>query len=224
MRGLPIIASLALPLVAVAAPATWTPLSVLRHTAETAVLQARPGASVHAHIDTNVHLAACGATPVATVQGNGSTPSVRLSCAGPHPWTLYVPVRVEQREAVLVLVRPVGAGETITAAMVKLQPRNVASLSRGYFTDTAVAVGSVAARALPAGALLSTADVRAAPVIHRGQTVTLEFHSSMLAVSASGLALGDGAPGQTIRVENSSSHRIVSGVVDGHGRVIVGSG
>ncbi|HEU0196841.1 MAG TPA: flagellar basal body P-ring formation chaperone FlgA [Nevskiaceae bacterium] len=206
-----------------AAATAWAPVGSLRHAAETAVLQARPGATVHAQIDANVRLARCDAPVQATVRGDGATPSVMLSCAGPHPWTLYVPVQVQQRRSVLVLTQPVGAGQTITQAMLQLAPRNVASLSSGYFSDPATAVGAIAARPLPAGAVLSTSDVRAAPVIRRGQSVTLEYRTGALTVSALGQALGNGAPGQIVRVQNAGSHRIISGVVDAQGRVQVGA-
>lgn len=209
---------------AAAAAVAFTPVDTLRTAAETAVLQARPGSSVTAHIDANVRLAECDTPVQADVQGNGQTPSVRLSCAGPHPWTLYVPVRVAQQQSVLVLTRPVGAGQSITADMLALQPRDIAGLSQSYFTDPSVAVGAVAVRTLAAGAVLSLRDVRAAPVIHKGQPITLQFRSGALNVTAPGLALGDAATGQQVRAENSSSHRIVVGTVDAQGHVVVGAG
>lgn len=208
---------------AAAAVVAFTPVDALRTAAETAVLQARPGSTVAAHIDANVRLAACGMPLQADVQGDGQTPSVRLSCAGPHPWTLYVPVRVTQQQSVLVLTRPVGAGQPITADMVALQTRDIASLSQSYFTDPSVAVGALAVRTLAAGTVLSLRDVRAAPVVHKGQPVTLQFRSGALSVTAPGLALGDAASGQEVRAENSSSHRIVIGTVDAQGHVVVGA-
>lgn len=213
-----------MPCAAMAAAVAWTPVPLLRQIAEAAVLQGRPGSTVRAHIDANVRLASCGALPQAMVQGNGQTPSVRLSCQGPQPWTLYVPVEVRQAQGIVVLTQPVAAGQAITPQMVQLQQRNVATLAGGYFTDTGMAVGAIATRALGAGTVLSMSNVRAAPVIRRGQTVTLQYRSAALTVRAAGLALGDAAPGQVLRVENLGSHRIVTGVVDADGRVIIGAG
>ncbi len=223
MHKLPCLLAVLAPCVAMAAPTAWTPVPLLRQIAETAVLQGRPGSTVSAHIDANVRLAACGTTPQATVQGNGRTPSVRVTCTGPQPWTLYVPVEVQQMQAVLVLTQPVAAGQAITAQMVQLQPRNITSLAGGYFTDAGVAIGGLATRALGAGTVLSMTNVRAAPVIRRGQTVTLQYRSNALTVKAAGRALADAAPGQVLRVENLSSHRIVSGVVGPDGRVVIGA-
>lgn len=208
---------------AVTLPMAWEPVSRIRQTAETAVLAARPGATVVAQVDSNLHLTACAQTPLATVQGNGQTPSVMLSCGAPRPWTLYVPVQVQQRTAVAVLTQPVTAGQPVTAAMVQLQSRDVAALSSSYFSDAGVIIGSVARRSLAAGSVLSPADITAAPTVRRGQSVTIEYKSSVLQVSAAGLALNDAAPGQSVRVENSSSHRIVSGIVGADGRVMIGS-
>ena len=208
---------------AVSMPLAWEPVSRLRHIAETAVAGARPGATVSAQLDPNLHLAACANRPQATVQGNGGRPSVMLSCGGPKPWTIYVPVQVQQLAPVLVLSRPVAAGEPITADVVQLQKRDIATLSQGYLTSASSVVGGVARRTLAAGSVLSPGDVNAAPVIRRGQSVTLEYQSALLKVNAAGLALGDAAPGQSVRVENTSSHRVVSGIVADNGRVLVGS-
>lgn len=204
------------------APA-WMPVATLRQIAETAVLQDRPGATVKADIDGSTRLPACARPPQATVHGSGNTPDVVLVCSGPRPWTFYVPVEVTQRMQVMVLTQPLLPGEAITAAMVRSQPRDAAALQGGYFTSAAAVVGQVAARALEAGAVLQRADIHAAPVIHRGQVVTLEYQSSTLEVRAPGLALGDAAPGQALKVENDGSHRIVSGTAGADGVVVVGS-
>lgn len=201
---------------------TWTAVATLRQTAEAAVLKDRPGATVKADIDGSTHLPECGRRVQATVRGTGTTPEVVLVCGGPRPWTFYVPVEVTDRRQVVVLTQPVLPGEAITAAMVQAQPRDAAGLSGGYFTDDAAVVGQVAAHAMGAGAVLEHDDVHAAPVIHRGQVVTLEYQSNTLQVQAPGLALDDAASGQTLKVENDGSHRIVSGVAAPDGVVVVG--
>lgn len=207
---------------ALATPGAWAPVSTLRAVAEHAVLAARPGATAKAEIDGNTRLPACARTPQATVRGSGATPDVMLACAGPRPWTLYVPVEVTERQEVVVLAEPVAPGEAISAGMLSRQPRDTAGLAGGYFTSGAAVVGDVAARALQAGAVLQHDDVQAAPVIHRGQVVTLEYRSSLLRVRAPGLALGDAGPGQGVKVENEESHRIVGGTAAAGGTVVVG--
>ncbi|MGH8113184.1 MAG: flagellar basal body P-ring formation chaperone FlgA [Rhodanobacteraceae bacterium] len=205
------------------APHAWTPVPTLKRIAESAVLEARPGATVKAYIDGNTRLPACTRPPQATVRGSGATPSVVLACAGPQPWTFYVPVEVTQRQDVMVLTQSVYPGETIAAGMIQPQPRDTAELAAGYFTSTAAVVGQVVARALQAGTVLGRDDIHAPAVIHRGQIVMVEFRSSVLQVTTPGLALGDAAPGQTLKVENEGSHRIVSGTAAAAGVVVVGS-
>lgn len=208
---------------ALSTPPAWTTVAMLKQIAETAVLKDRPGATVKADIDGNTRLPACGHPPQATVHGSGTTPDVVLVCSGPRPWTFYVPVEVTDRKDVMVLTQPLLPGEAITAAMVRAEPRDAAALSGGYFTSEAAIVGQVAARALGAGAVLEHDDVHAAAVIHRGQVVTLEYRSSAVQVQAPGLALGDAAPGEIVKVENDGSHRIVSGTAAAGGVVVVGT-
>lgn len=208
---------------ALGAPHAWTPVATLAHIAETAVQAARPGATAKAEIDGNTRLPACARPPQAIVRGSGATPEVVLVCSGPRRWTFYVPVEVSQRQDVMVLTQPVLPGEPIAAGMVRRQPRDVAQLAGDYFTSESAVVGQVAARALGAGAVLEHDDVHAAPVIHRGEAVTLEYRSDLLQVRTPGLALGEAAPGQIVKVENEGSHRIVSGTAVAAGVVAVGA-
>jgi flagella basal body P-ring formation protein FlgA len=193
------------------------PVESIRAAAVSAIA-AGPGTEVRASIDERLRMPACAA-PLEAVPNGAATVEVR--CADATGWRLFVPVRVTRIADVLVLTRPVGAGMPIGPDAVALERRDVGRLAATPLDAPALAIGRVARRALPAGAVLTAADVGLAAVIRRGQAVTLVARIGNLEVRASGRALGDGAPGDLLSVENPSSRRIVQGVVQADGEVSV---
>jgi flagella basal body P-ring formation protein FlgA len=58
-------------------------------------------------------------------------------------------------------------------------------------------------------------------LVKRGDTVTITTSNPNLAIAMQGTALMDGAQGQRIRVKNTTSNRVISGVVTKAGVVSV---
>jgi flagella basal body P-ring formation protein FlgA len=193
------------------------PVDSIRAAAESAIA---PGAGTEARaaVDERLRMPACGSPLQAVPNGAGT---VEVSCTDPAGWRLYVPVRVTRIAEVLVLTRPVAAGMPIAPDAVALERRDIARLSATPLDRPERVVGQVARRALPAGTVLTVSDLGLAAVIRRGQAVTLVARVGNLEVRASGRALGDGAPGDLLSVENASSRRVVQGVVQADGEVFV---
>lgn len=193
------------------------PVASIRAAAESAIAGGA-GTEVRAAIDERLRMPACS-TPLQAVP-NG-TATVEVSCTDSAGWRLFIPVRVTRIADVLVLTRPVAAGTPIGPDAVALERRDVARLASTPLDRPELAVGRVARRGLPAGTVLAAADLGLATVIRRGQAVTLVARVGNLEVRASGRALGDGAPGDLLSVENPSSRRVVQGVVQADGEVAV---
>ena len=167
-------------------------------------------------LDQRLRLPACAQSPAAFLpagnNGRGAM-TVGVRCDGPVAWTLYVPVRISQTLQVLVLNRSVGRGEVITADMLSLQPRDTTTLPYGYLSNLADAQGRVLTRPMVAGSVLSPDAMESQRIIKRGQLVTVFSRIGGLEVRAQATALSDAGPGERLRVENKSSHRIIEGVV-----------
>jgi flagella basal body P-ring formation protein FlgA len=74
---------------------------------------------------------------------------------------------------------------------------------------------------LKAGKILQNTQFKDKPLVRAGGKVTLEYANKNISLKASGVALGDGARGEKIRVRNSSSNKIVNGIVQERGVVKV---
>lgn len=205
------------------------PLDSLQRAAEAYVREhvAQAGARVVVRasvLDARLRLAACAAPLEAALPGgriSGTRASVAVRCAGPQAWTLFVPVEVHVYRKVLVSAHALARGETVGAADVRAEERDVAVLGYGYLTDPAELAGRQLLRPQRAGSVLTPAALAAPTLVRRGDQVTLLAGGGALEVRASGTALENGGEGAQVRVRNAGSGRIVQGVVQAAGTVAV---
>jgi len=178
------------------------------------------GADVEAEatLDPGMRMPACP-VPLQAQPGNGN--AVEVGCPQPSGWRLFVPVKVRRSQNVLVLNRGLAAGETIDAADISVEKRDAGRIVGAALADPADAVGMTARRVLGAGTVLSATDVVAPRLVRRGDTVALIARRGGLEVRMSGRALGDAGQNERISVENSSSRKVVQGVVEAGGTVVV---
>jgi flagella basal body P-ring formation protein FlgA len=198
-------------------------LDAIRTTAQTFVTERVPkqkAGTVTVNVgtlDSRLRLAPCedalqAALPAGATFRDRMT--IAVSCTGPSSWTVYVPISIETQGPVLVLRRPAGRGERLSANDVELQTRLVQGTGDSYLTDVAELSGRTLKRPLGAGAAL-TMDVMAADlIVKRGQQVTLLASVGGLEVRATGVAMNDAPAGGRAKVQNISSQRIVEGVVE----------
>jgi flagella basal body P-ring formation protein FlgA len=174
--------------------------------------------SAEAAIDRGLRMPECSDGLSAHVGNRGVA---EVSCAGPMAWKLFVPVRVTRLESVLVLTRPVAAGQALSDDMLRVETRNTGNLSAGSLSAPTQASGQVAARALMAGTVLAQTDLRPPRLVRRGDLVTLVARRSGLEVRSQGRALGDAGISEQVNVENLGSRRQIRGRVNPQGEVEV---
>lgn len=175
------------------------------------------GVRVEAVVTDGLQLPAC---PTALTAYAGPLGTAEVGCPAAR-WQLHVPVRIQRVTDVLVVARTLAAGEVIEAGSLRVEQRDVGRLPAGILGNPARAIGLPARRALPAGTLLSVRDLAGAPSIQRGDSVTLVVRRGGLEVRAPGRALGSAAPRERLRAENQASRRIVQGILQDNGEILV---
>lgn len=124
---------------------------------------------------------------------------------------------------VAVLKSDVARGGVIAEQDLEYKPiplqRANASVVRAI-TDVA---GKEARRALKAGELIRTSDLKRPTLVAKGSTVTMLFEAPGMRLTALGRALAEGAEGDTITILNPTSFRKVEAVVVKAGTVRVGA-
>lgn len=136
--------------------------------------------------------------------------TVRISCPDANGWQLFIPLRIRQQINTVVSTQKIPAGSYLTAEMLKTADIDVMQ-SRGIpVTDPQLVIGARSKKALNAGQMLSQADLC---LVCKGDVVTIEGISSTLSVSTQATALQDGSFGDTVRLQNNQSKRVISAVV-----------
>ncbi len=167
-------------------------------------------------LDPRLRLPRCS-EPLRTFLSPGSralgNTTVGVRCRAPRPWTIYVPAHVSIYRKVLVAARPLPRGTRLSAADVRMARKDVDNLAYGYLSDPAAVRGKLLRRLVPAGMALDPEMLESPPLVKRGQQVVLLAETGGLQVRMTGLALATGAAGDSIKVRNLSSRRVVEGVV-----------
>lgn len=156
--------------------------------------------------------------PGARLTGNLA---VGVRCRDKRPWTVFLTASVKVMREVVVATRPLPRGAIVTADDIRLERRDSDALLAGFFTRTTQVVGEVVKRPLAAGSVLADNSVNAPRIVHRGQRVIVLARIAGIEVRSEGKALSGGAEGALVRVRNTSSKRIIEGVVSGPGQVQV---
>jgi len=147
--------------------------------------------------------------------------TVEVRCSAPKAWSLYLPVRVDQQQDVVVAARALPAGHVLSAADLTTLRRDAAQLPPGAAGSAQALVGQVLRYGVAAGQTLTQAMLTGPVLVHYGQPVSLVAQGMGVRLVALGQAMGDGRAGQSVLVRNPQSGRVVSGVVDAQGQVVV---
>ncbi len=147
--------------------------------------------------------------------------TIGVKCSGSVPWSVYVPVTVKLFKPVVVTTKALAAKHIITASDVALKRIDVGAFQRGYLSNAKPLIGQQLKYPLPAGAPLNHHNVKPEKIVRRGDLITLVAEAGSMSVRMNGTALTDASLGQRVKVKNSSSNRVVEGIVDGPGIVRV---
>ncbi|MBA1262540.1 flagellar basal body P-ring formation protein FlgA [Pseudomonas stutzeri] len=186
-------------------------------------IQARHQIEIN-RLDPRLRLALCD-QPLTTKLESPAQPvgraTVRVSCEGSAPWSVFVPAQIHLFREVVVARRPLQRNSTLEAADIMLAERDVGLLNQGYLTSLDQALGNKLTRAAQPDQVLPPSYVSPAEIVRKGDQVVISAKNSTINVRMPGEALSDGALGSQIRVKNQRSGRVIRARVTGPGQVEV---
>lgn len=176
-----------------------------------------------AKLDQRLLLSACDKplTPETNPARRSSRLTVKVSCHGRQPWSVYVPVTIRAETEVLVANEHLPRGHILAASDLSLEVRLLKSRDRGFMHDPELAVGKALKRPASYGDTIMRHNLIRPLVVKRGDQVTLEASTGSITVIASGIAMANGHIGEQIKVKNISSKRIVNARIVNQGTVRV---
>jgi flagellar basal body P-ring formation protein FlgA len=146
---------------------------------------------------------------------------IQVRCSGVKPWRIFVSAVVRKVQNVVVTVAPILKGERVTEESLAFEEHDLSRLRQGYFEKKEQLKGKFAQRSIQGGVVLTPKMLFIPNLVDKGDQVTILFQQGDLKVQMKGVAMENGYRDGKIRVKNSSSGKMVEGVVTAPGRVLV---
>ncbi|WP_447591978.1 flagellar basal body P-ring formation chaperone FlgA [Aquipseudomonas campi] len=178
-----------------------------------------------APLDPRLRLASCDRDLTQALQSTGAPVgrvTVKVSCEGSSPWSIFVPAQVSIFRQVVILTRPLKRDAVIGLGDIGMMEKDVGSLGRGYLTDPNQALGKKLTRPLQADQIIVPAMLLLAESVRRGDHVIISARSGGITVRMPGEAMASGVLGEQINVRNQRSQRVIRARITGPGQVEVG--
>ncbi len=175
-------------------------------------------------LDPRLRLAACDSNLTQSLESPAQPVgrvTVRVSCEGSTPWTVFVPAQVRIFRPVVLVKTALRRDSIIGAGDVALVEQDVSLLNRGYVTEVEQVIGRKLTRATRTDQVLTPAMLQLAEAVRRGDQVVISARSGGINVRMQGEALSGGTLGQQISVRNLTSQRVIRARVAGPGQVEV---
>ena len=169
-------------------------------------------------IDPRLRLANCQTSleaffPV-TARKLGPT-TIGVRCLSPVAWQIYVPVQVKAFGTVVVNKHPLTRGTIISTSDLMMATRELSGAIQGYYTTFDQLEGMILKSNLASGSIISPRTVQNRKLVKMGDIVTILAETNGLHIRMKGKAMMDGAKGESIRVKNTRSKRVLQGEVIG---------
>lgn len=136
---------------------------------------------------------------------------VKVSCEqGVRPWKSYVQVIVSEMIETLVVTKNIAKGVRIEADMLKVALVDKFKVKSRSISAKEGVLGGRAMRNISTGYQIGLRDVC---LVCKGDDVAIIAKSGSMMIKTSGTAIENGAKGETIKVKNNNSNRIVKGTI-----------
>ena len=122
-------------------------------------------------------------------------------------------VVVSIQHAVVVAQKGIEKGEKLTIKNVGLMRVPTEKIPKDALRHIEIALGRKAAFLLAPGAVLRMGSLYDPPVIHRGQLAQAVMKKGNVEITVEVRAVEDGKAGDSIRVQNTSSHKVLRALV-----------
>lgn len=133
--------------------------------------------------------------------------------------SLVIRGRVRLLASIPTVTRTIERGEEIGPADLGTMEADLLDLRPGILLAEENVLDHAARRSLAPGRPILARDVKSVPAVERNAIVQLVAVSGPVRIETKAKALDAGAIGQTVRLQNLDSRRVVSGVVIGRGMV-----
>lgn len=175
-------------------------------------------------IDPRLNLKPCDGQPSVSLPSGDwfdSKLTLAVKCQHGSLWKLYIPVKISRTADVVVASKRILKGKTIGPEDISFTKMKLDKIQHRYIGQVEKILGMVARKSISAGTPIHSRLIEQPVVVKRGQQVYISGKLPGISIRMAGKAMADGSRGETIQVQNLSSHRIIHAVVIDPGTVEV---
>ncbi|MFG6082818.1 flagellar basal body P-ring formation chaperone FlgA [Paracoccus litorisediminis] len=130
--------------------------------------------------------------------------------------------RIDITVPAVVPTRRLAAGEIVTASDLQETRLPLALAHENILREEMDVVGKEVRRTLTAGRPVADQSLIAPRLVRKGEKIEIAYDLDGMRLTATGKAMQDGAKGESVRILNTASNRMLSGTVVASGRVRIG--
>ncbi|MBU2729640.1 flagellar basal body P-ring formation chaperone FlgA [Acidithiobacillus caldus] len=148
--------------------------------------------------------------------------TVRVSCEAPTSrWSLYVPFERSYTSTIVIARNFLAPGTVIQSNSVEVRRERIDAETGSVCTSIHQVIGDTVNAGIAKGMPIRPENLLAPLIIRQGERVMLKARQHGVVASAMGIAMENGRAGASILVRNTTSHKLLTGVVSANGTVWV---
>ena len=147
--------------------------------------------------------------------------TVKVHCEAPAEWSIYLPAEVHRRVKTLTSSRNIDRGAIITAADIEENFRWLTRPLAGAMQDEKIIIGMQARHTIQTGSVFKQRLLRRPQIVHKGHRFSVTVKEPGFTLATDVIALEDGADGDTIKVKNAKTEKLLWAKISRTGHVII---
>ena len=166
-------------------------------------------------IDPRITIKACDAPLQAELPDRKNTRNinVKISCFNQNNqdnWQLFVPAKILITVPVVVAKNYIAKGSLLTRDNIKVINKDYLRIRGEFYRDLNKVLNTKTTKSLAQGKIVNKHNIC---LVCKGEKVTINAGTNNFLIRTDGVAISSGTLGQSIRVKNSRSGKIISGQI-----------
>lgn len=139
--------------------------------------------------------------------------TIGVRCLGSAPWQIFISVQIKVFGPAVVSKRALPRGTVMHTSDLQIAKRELSSAMHGYYSSIKEVEGMELRYSLASGNIIGPKSLKPRHLVKRGDIVTILAETNGLHIRVKGKALMNGFRGQSIRIKNTRSDRVLQGEV-----------
>ena len=171
-------------------------------------------------LDPRIHINECDSNPDINILENHNSRNinVKISCDSPSHWQIYLPMKINKMQPVLVAAGNLNKGTVLDSSNTKINFINTYKIRGETLSNNTKIIGAKLKRNIQKNSAIYTSNIC---VICKGDIISIIASSDTFQIKTNGTALANGTVGEQIRIKNNRSGKVITGQVKTTNKVVI---